>query len=275
VTIESRCLGIIAGGGELPIEIARSVQAAGQPVYVLAVDEFADPFPPEIPHDRKSMGKLGWCMAQLRRRGCDSVVFAGHFKRPRDGNVKLRPDLGGIWFLLSNFGVLRQHNDGIHRAIARSFERNGFKVLSPLAAAPRLAAPEGYLTETQAPADIECRFFLALEAARAHGTSGQGQAVIFKDGAVLARETRAGTDALLRDLKPATARGGMLIKALSPGQLVNMDPPAIGCHTVELAAAAGLAGIVVEAGHSVVVQTEAVRRLADNAGLFVFGCKAP
>jgi DUF1009 family protein len=275
VTLERRCLGIIAGGGELPIEIARSAVAAGQTVYVLAVDEFADPVPLEIPHDRKSMGKLGWCIAQLRRRGCRDVVFAGHFKRPRDGNVRLRPDLGGVWFLLSNFGVLRRHNDGIHRAIARSFESRGFKVLSPLAAAPGLAAPEGYLTVTRAPVDMENDFPRALEAARRHGASGQGQAVVFKDGAALATETRAGTDALLRGLQPETARGGLLIKALSPGQLANMDPPAIGRHTVELAAAAGLAGIVLEAGHSVVVQAEAVRNSADKAGLFVIGCKLP
>jgi DUF1009 family protein len=54
-----------------------------------------------------------------------------------------------------------------------------------------------------------------------------------------------------------------------------MDPPAIGRHTVELAAAAGLAGIVLEAGHSVVVQAEAVRSSADKAGLFVIGCRVP
>jgi DUF1009 family protein len=264
-------LGIIAGGGELPMEIARAAIAAGRDVFVLAVDEFADQVPPGIQSERKSIGKLGWCIARLRQMECRDVVFAGHFKRPRDGNIRLRPDLGGIWFLVSNFGVLRRHNDGIHRAIAATFERAGFRVLSPLQAAPTLAAAAGYLTATRAAPALEQMFSMALQAARQHGISGQGQAVIFANGTTVAAETKAGTDAMLRNADPATARGGLLVKSMAPGQLVSMDPPAIGCHTVELAAALGLAGILVEAGHSVVVQPDTVKARADSAGLFVFG----
>jgi DUF1009 family protein len=264
-------LGIIAGGGELPMEIARAAIATGREVFVLAVDEFADPVPHGIQSERKSIGKLGWCIARLRQLDCRDVVFAGHFKRPRDGNIRMRPDLGGIWFLVSNFGVLRRHNDGIHRAIASTFERAGFRVLSPLQAAPTLAASAGYLTATRAAPALEQAFSRALNAARQHGASGQGQAVIFANGMTVAAETKAGTDAMLRAADPATARGGILVKSMAPGQLVSMDPPAIGCHTVELAAALGLAGILVEAGHSVVVQPDAVRAKADTAGLFVFG----
>ena len=253
------------------MEIARAAIATGREVFVLAVDEFADPVPHGIQSERKSIGKLGWCIARLRQLDCRDVVFAGHFKRPRDGNIRMRPDLGGIWFLVSNFGVLRRHNDGIHRAIASTFERAGFRVLSPLQAAPTLAASAGYLTATRAAPALEQAFSRALNAARQHGASGQGQAVIFANGMTVAAETKAGTDAMLRAADPATARGGILVKSMAPGQLVSMDPPAIGCHTVELAAALGLAGILVEAGHSVVVQPDAVRAKADTAGLFVFG----
>ena len=266
-------LGIIAGGGELPLEVARAAMAAGRKAYLLAVDEFADPVPEGITNDRKSIGKLGWCIARLRAHGCHDVVFAGHFKRPRDGNVRLRPDLGGIWFLVSNLGVLRRHNDGIHRAIARTFEARGFRVVSPLEAAPALAAAEGSLTTTRASTQQEASFAAALEAARTHGRSGQGQAIIFAEGRVIASETKAGTDALLKSLDPARMHGGLLVKAMSPAQLSTMDPPAIGCQTVELVAAAGLAGIIVEAGRSVVVQADRVRSDADRAGVFVFGIK--
>jgi len=116
---------------------------------------------------------------------------------------------------------------------------------------------------------------LALEAARQHGASGQGQAIIFANGRTVAAETKAGTDAMLKGVDPLAAKGGLLVKSMAPGQLVSMDPPAIGCHTVELAAAAGLAGILVEAGHSVIVQPQAVKAAADAAGLFVYGMSEP
>lgn len=271
----SATLGIIAGGGELPLEIARAAMAAGRDVFVLAVDEFADPVPPGIEAERNSIGKMGWCIARLRKRGCLDIVFAGHFKRPRDGNIRLRPDLGGIWFLVSNIGVLRRHNDGIHRAIASTFERAGFRVVSPLQAAPSLAAAPGYLTATHASQAIEHAFPQALAAARQHGASGQGQAIIFANGETVAAEARAGTDAMLRAATRSTAAGGILVKCMAPGQLSSMDPPAIGRQTVDLAVDLGLAGIVVEAGRSVIVQPETVKATADAAGLFVFGMNEP
>jgi len=275
VSVSTDRIAIIAGGGELPMEIARAAMAAGRDVFLLAVEEFADIVPSGLDSERKSIGKLGWCIRRLRERHCTEVVFAGHFKRPRDGNIRMRPDLGGIWFLVSNFGVLRRHNDGIHRAIASTFERAGFRVLSPLQAAPTLAASPGYLTLSRATPPLEHEFRPALQAARQHGASGQGQAIIHANGRTVASETKAGTDAMLKAVDPAAARGGLLVKSMAPGQLVSMDPPAIGRHTVELAVAAGLAGILVEAGHSVIVQPQAVKAEADAAGLFVYGMSEP
>ena len=52
-----------------------------------------------------------------------------------------------------------------------------------------------------------------------------------------------------------------------------MDLPAIGPRTVAGAAAAGLRGIAVEAGASLILDRGAVVTAADRAGLFVVGVK--
>ena len=264
-------LGIIAGGGELPLEVARAAAAAGRHVFVLAVSEFAEDMPEGISHERNSIAKFGPAVSALRRNGCRDLVFVGHFARPRDRNLRIRPDLQALWFLISNFGVLRRSNDGIHRAFASTFERKGFRVLSPLQVAPSLAAAAGYLTQARASSAVEATFRAALDAARAHGATGQGQAVVLRGNEVLATETRAGTDAMLRTLDPDAARGAILVKAMAPDQLPTMDPPAMGVQTIELAASRGLAGVLVEAGKSVIVRPERVRAAADAAGIFVFG----
>jgi UDP-2,3-diacylglucosamine hydrolase len=264
-------LGIIAGGGELPLEVARAAAAAGREVFIMAVSEFAEDIPEPFASERNSIAKFGRSIAALRRHGCKDLVFVGHFARPRDKNLKIRPDLQALWFLVSNFGVLRRSNDGIHRAFASTFERRGFRVLSPLQVVPSLAANHGYLTETHAAPEVEAGFEGALGAARAHGTTGQGQAIVMHGTQTIATETRAGTDAMLRGLTVASARGAVLVKSMSPDQLPTMDPPAIGVQTIELAKAAGLAGIVVEAGKSVIVRPDQVKDAADKAGIFVFG----
>ena len=267
-------VGIVAGGGELPLEVANACISAGRQVHLIGVDEFADPIPSSVPHDRISMGKLGRCIKVLRQTGCQDLVFAGHFTRPKDRSIKLRPDFSGIMFLFQNLGVLRRSNDGIHRAIAGTFGRLGFRVISPLQAAPSLAAEIGPLTTLDANDEVKAHLQQALQAARDHGGTGQGQAVLFSNGHVIASETRSGTDAMLRGFEPNVAvKNTILVKAMSPHQLPTMDPPAIGANTVELAAQKGLVGIVVEAGHSIIVHPNRVKAIADKLGLFVCGAK--
>jgi DUF1009 family protein len=67
------------------------------------------------------------------------------------------------------------------------------------------------------------------------------------------------------------AAGGVLVKAPKPGQDRRIDLPSIGPETVEAAARAGLRGVAVAAGSTIVAEPQAVARAADRAGLFVAG----
>ncbi len=72
---------------------------------------------------------------------------------------------------------------------------------------------------------------------------------------------------------PATKRSGILIKGAKPQQELRNDMPVIGRATVENAEAAGLAGIVIEAGHVVTADLPDMVTLANTAGLAIFGVK--
>lgn len=69
---------------------------------------------------------------------------------------------------------------------------------------------------------------------------------------------------------PATGTGGILYKAPKPGQDLRVDMPTIGADTIAAAALAGLDGVVVQAGAVMVVDPEACRRAAADAGLFLW-----
>ena len=119
----------------------------------------------------------------------------------------------------------------------------------------------------------------AIAAARAIGALDIGQAAVACDGLVLAVEAQEGTDAMLRRVAglPSRLRGsadqprGVLAKAPKPVQDRRVDLPAIGVQTVQSAAAAGLAGIAVEAGGALIINKAAVAAAADAAGIFVMG----
>ena len=62
----------------------------------------------------------------------------------------------------------------------------------------------------------------------------------------------------------------MLFKGPKPGQDRRIDLPAIGPATVAGAAAAGLAGIAVEAGGVMILDRAETIAAADAAGLFLW-----
>jgi hypothetical protein len=118
-----------------------------------------------------------------------------------------------------------------------------------------------------------------MSAARKQGVRDLGQAVIVRDGHVLAIEGSDGTDAMLAKLRQPSAtagsqRRGVLAKALKPIQNRKTDLPTIGVTTVEKVAAAGLAGIAVEAHTALVLDRLAVANAADVHGIFVTGVSA-
>ncbi len=121
----------------------------------------------------------------------------------------------------------------------------------------------------------------ALEAARAIGALDIGQGAVSIGGRVVAVEGIEGTDGLLARVKDLRGHGriagkkrGVLVKCAKPGQELRADLPTIGPATVLAAHAAGLAGIGVEAGHSLILDFGDMVERADALGLFVVGLPA-
>ena len=63
----------------------------------------------------------------------------------------------------------------------------------------------------------------------------------------------------------------VLFKAVKPQQDRRLDLPSIGVETIEQAAEAGLSGIGVSAGASLVIDIDALAEAAARRGLFVVG----
>lgn len=152
------------------------------------------------------------------------------------------------------------------------------KVVGAHQIVPDLVAVEGKMG-AHAPlaadwADLKAGYM----AARAIGALDIGQAAIAIGGRAVALEGIEGTDLLIqrvRDLRSngriAGRRRGVLVKCAKPGQELRADLPTIGPATVDAAHAAGLVGIGVEAGRSLVLDFGDMVERADRLGLFVVG----
>jgi DUF1009 family protein len=270
-------LGLIAGGGTLPVEIAEHCEQAGRPLFVIRLKGFAGLELGPYAGAEVGIAELGKCFKALKRAGCEAVCLAGNVSRPDFG--ALIPDLRGLSVLPAAIAAARKGDDALLRLMVGEFEKEGFAVEGAHEVMDDLGLPAGPLGRCTPSAEQQADVERALEVARAIGRLDVGQAAVVCRGLVLAVEAQEGTDAMLARVSelPEHLRGrpgacaGVLAKAAKPIQETRVDLPTIGLATVQAVARAGLAGIVGEAGRLLVLDREAVVELADELGVFVLG----
>lgn len=272
-----RKLGLVAGGGTLPLAVARRCEAERRPLYVIQIKGFADSSLARYEGAESGLGEFGRTIRLLKEAGCEAVCFAGIVNRPDFRQMK--PDLKGAAVLPGLIAAAAKGDDALLRQVMGVFEAEGFAVEGadqilgggtlPAGALGRHAPDEAGLADLRK----------ALTVARAAGELDIGQGAVVAAGLVLAVEAQEGTDEMLRRVAglPEAIRGrigaprGALGKAPKPIQELRMDMPVMGPRTVELAARAGLAGVAGEAGAVIVIDRAGMIETADRLGLFIWG----
>jgi len=275
-----RVVGIVAGGGNLPREIAAHITASGGAVHIVSIIGEGDRDLSDFPQTKVGWAQTGGMLRALRNAGVTEMVIVGAVRRPDLSAIK--PDLG---FLLNLPAIARivatTGDDSVLSGVVRFFESKGFKVVSPVDLLPSLLLGEGPLGAVNAAAHEMTDIARGFDVVRALGRFDVGQAVVVTDGRIEAIEGAENTDAMLRRLAlqrrlpegGAGPRRGVLVKRPKPRQEMRVDMPAIGPRTVEAAVAAGLSGVAVLAGGAIALERQELRRSADAEGLFVVGVK--
>jgi UDP-2,3-diacylglucosamine hydrolase len=267
---------ILAGSGRLPELLAIELRDKGNPPLCVSIDGEAGPWIKSYDHLTVKSVQAGVLVRELKGRGVKRAVLAGGMGRPSLSSIRLD------WVTVTNFfrfyRVLGKGDDALLRCVIGMLEAQGFSVVGAHEILPGLIAPKSVLTRKQpSEADIADRE-LAISAALANGSKDLGQAAVAVSGKVAAVEDAKGTDAMLRRMgdlrssRQSAPAAGVLAKAAKPQQEHRADLPSIGPETVDNAVRAGLAGIAVSAGTSLILDRDEVIRRADAAGIFIEGC---
>ncbi|NHO52937.1 DUF1009 domain-containing protein [Acetobacter estunensis] len=268
----SGCVGILAGGGPLPGQVAAAVAAQGRPVFMIAFQDFAEPsVVAPWPHAWVRLAAAGQILSELRAHRCGDIVLIGPVRRPsfRD----LRPDAEGARILARLGRALFAGDDGLLGALVRVLGEEGFTVRGAHEFLSRSLGKVGALGRYTPDEGAQSDIARGLEVVRALGRLDIGQGCVVQNGVVLAVEAMEGTDAMLERAagcrQPGT--GGVLVKLCKPEQERRADMPTIGPKTIEGAARAKLSGIAFEAGGTLLIDPQACVAAADAAGLFLWG----
>ena len=271
-------LAIICGGGSLPAAVAAAVAKRGRRPVMFAIKGWADSAVVErYAHHWIALGQAGRFFRLARAEGCDEVLFIGAVLRPPIAQLRL--DWRTITLMPRVFRFFRGGDDTLLSGVAGVAESGGLKVVGVKDVAPEVLVPEGVLGRCAPSPRDRADIARALEVIAALGPFDVGQAAVVADNNVLAVEAAEGTDNLLNRIaelrrvgRVTSAPGiGVLVKAPKPGQDHRFDLPSIGPRTVENVARAGLAGLAVTAGSTMIAEADAVTAAADRAKIFVLG----
>lgn len=258
-------LAVLAGSGRLPAALVAG--CATRPV-VCALEDFQ----PEgvTPDETFRLETLGSLIAGLKARGVTEVCFAGGMVRaPID---PARIDAATMPLVPVIQAALAAGDDGALRAVIAVFEQAGLMVRGAHEIVPALLPSEGVLS-IRAPEDRDRRDAKRAQAvAEAMSVADSGQCCAVLSGQVLALEGIFGTDWMLDSLtgRPDGLRGGVFYKAPKIGQDRRVDLPTIGPDTARRVRAAGLSGLVIEAGGVIVMDQPETIAACDREELFLW-----
>jgi DUF1009 family protein len=275
-----RPLGLIAGSGRFPIVFAQAARRQGQRVFGIGVEGMASE---ELAQhcDEYATGRLGQIGRGIRlfqRAGVRNIVMAGKIEK----TVLVRPYL--FWRVLPDWRTLHmwfryatrdKKDDTLLLAVIREFERDNLIFESALKYCSELLVKHGFLTRRKpTPAQWKDINF-GWELAKEMGRLDVGQSVMIKDTAVLAIEAIEGTDNCIRRAGELCRKGGFtVVKVAKPDQDMRFDVPAIGMQTIHTMHEAGARVLAVESDKTIILDQEAVLRLAEQYGISIVALNA-
>lgn len=270
-------IGLVAGWGEFPIQVARELVSSGRGVICTAIVGHADPRLESLcDHVRwMGVGRIGGHINYFRRHGVEQVAMAGKLFKSDilySGPVLLRhlPD----WTAIRTFAPLLwgrnrdSRDDKLLTAVTNAYRNGGLDVCPATDFAPEMLVKNGQLAGPAASAAIKSDIVAGWRVAKTMGGLDIGQTVTIKDGSVIAIEAIEGTDACIERTGTLCKRGGWtMVKVSKPNQDMRFDVPTIGPQTIQKVAAAGGVAIAIEAGKTIVVNSSETMAAAAAAGI--------
>lgn len=275
-------IAILAGAGQLPIQLVNHLERTGQEVRILAFRGFAEAELQRRAHATVDLLDLKTIMSILEGWRPQAVSLVGAVRRP------------GFSALLSAYSLLRnmhevkevitRGDDQVLRGAVMLLEERGHRVVGAHELAPDLVASRSLIGKLTPNADDRETIGFGLDLLISLSAFDIGQGAVIARRHVLAIEGPEGTDRMMRRVMKMRQswfglrrreEGGVLIKAAKRGQDLRVDMPTIGPRTVFEAAKAGLSGIAIGAGSTFVLEQEETLRTADRLGLFLIAVDLP
>jgi UDP-2,3-diacylglucosamine hydrolase len=275
-------IGLIAGGGRLPIIVAEGLRDAGHPVHGLGL---ARQYDRDLPNRCSSFREVGlmrigsWARI-LGRLGVRHAIMVGKVDKAKLMHDPLRmirniPDMRTViaWYRLTRGPLAKdRRSHAVLAAIADELDRAGVQLIDSTVPIPDQMATPGVMTSRQPTveqrADIEFVWPLLTEVLRLD----IGQAIAVRERDVIAVEAVEGTDRMIERVgQICRATGWTLVKGARSGHDRRSDVPTVGENTIQKMYDCGGRCLALAAGDVIMVDKPRMLELADQLGVSIVG----
>lgn len=274
-------IGLIAGGGRLPMMVAEGLNRQGYQVHGLGLRNH---YPAELPAlcaswQEAAVLRLGSWGRLLSRRGVRHAIMVGRVDKAGMmfdpwRFVKNLPD----WRTISAWYKHLRHDRRSHnmlRVVALELERQGVELLDSTSPIADQMASVGVMTRRPPTSDENGDVAFAFPLLNQLLRLDIGQAIAVKDRDVIAVEGIEGTDRMIERAGQLCRRGGWtLCKGARAGHDRRSDVPTVGVQTLENLSRGGGTCLALAAGDVIMIDKPEMLAAADRLGICVVGVPA-
>ncbi len=271
-------VGLIAGGGNLPIMVARGLRTAGHPVHALGLQAQYEPELPSLCSTFREVGvlRVGTWGKHLSRRGVRHAIMVGRVDKAKMMHDPLRivrniPDARTLvaWYKHLRFD---RRSHAVLNAVAEELDRCGVALLDSTAPIPDQLATAGVMTKrhptNEQRADIDFTWPLLSQTL----SLDIGQAIATRERDVIAVEAVEGTDRMIERVgQICRAKGWTLCKGARAGHDRRSDVPTVGITTIENMSKNGAGCLALAAGDVIMLEKQKMLDRADELNIAVIG----
>jgi DUF1009 family protein len=214
---------------------------------------------------RISIGKFGEIIKLIKEKKSKKVLFAGKIAKPNFSSLRL--DLKGIYYMPNVIRAAKIGDAAIIKAIIKILTNEGIKVISSIFFNPELSLTKGNFSKIKP----NKQDIISINKGQLYFNKINNldhiQALVVKDGKIVAKEGREGTKKMLSKLKKVS--NGILIKLPKRKQDLRMDLPTIGLQTLKDINKHGLKGVVLKSKRNIFLDKKKVINFANKNKIFI------
>ena len=265
-------IGIISGGGKLPIVIGRNLIKKNFNIFFFVIEEFFNSkhykdFEVIIINLKSAKNIIN----SLKSRNIDSIIMAGSINRPSLTDLSFDYQ---TFKLAKNLLLNKTGDDSLLVSIKKFFKDNGFSYFDWKKHCPELFVNKDLLTQKKPSTKAQENLKKDLSIFRSFGELDVGQSMIIQNQIVLGLEAVEGTDNLITRCKDYKKSGdkGVLVKFSKYNQSNILDIPTIGENTIKLLKDCDYEGLYLEKNRCLIIDKEKTIDLANQYKIFISTC---